>query len=195
MLNIAPEIAREHFTPPHVVKDMCSNLEPGISNIGKKIFEPSCGEGVFLVEVIERRMKKNARRLHSNNKILCTIAMIDLVKNIYALDIIPEFVNVTRAQLLKKVSTNLTTKKFTSTEIENIKKFLIHIISLNIVCFDFLDNKSDKEILFIDWSWKTQTKLNFVSYAFSDVVSSSSIHHISKPKQIGHYDIQKVLNG
>ena len=52
-----------------------------------------------------------------------------------------------------------------------------------------------EEILFIDWSWKTQTKLNFVSYAFSDVVSSSSIHHISKPKQIGHYDIQKVLNG
>lgn len=190
-----PEISREHFTPPHVVKEMCSHLEPAISNIEKKIFEPSCGEGVFLAEVIERRMKKSARRLQSNNKILCTIAMIDLVKNIYALDIIPEFVDVAKAQLLKKVSVNLTMKKFTSTEIQNIKKFLIHIISFNVVCFDFLDNKSDKEILFIDWSWKTQTKLNFVSYAFSDVVNSSSIHHVSKPKQIGHYDIQMVLNG
>lgn len=174
---------------------MCSHLEPAISNIEKKIFEPSCGEGVFLVEVVERRMKKNARRLHSNNRILRTIAMIDLVKNIYASDILPEFVEFTKAKLLKKVSINLTRKNFTPTEIENIEKFLMFVISLNVVCFDFLDNNSHEEILLNDWSWKTQTKLNYVSYTLSDVACSKNIHHISKPKKIGHYDIQEVLNG
>ena len=116
---------------------MCSHLEPAISNIEKKIFEPSCGEGVFLVEVVERRMKKNARRLQTNNKVLCTIAMIDVVKNIYASDVLPEFVDVTKAKLLKKVSKNLTRKNFTPTEIENVEKFLTFIISLNVVCFNF----------------------------------------------------------
>ena len=174
---------------------MCSHLEPAISNIEKKIFEPSCGEGVFLVEVVERRMKKNARRLQTNNKVLCTIAMIDVVKNIYASDVLPEFVDVTKAKLLKKVSKNLKRKNFTPSEFENVEKFLTFIISLNVVCFDFLDNSSHEEILLNDWSWKTQTKLNYVSYTLSDVACSKNINHISQPKKIVHYDIQKVLNG
>lgn len=195
MLNIAPEISREHFTPLHVVKEMCSHLEPGISNTEKKFFEPSCGEGVFLVEVVERRMKKYARRLHSKNKILRTIAMVDLVKNIYAFDVVPEFVEVTKARLLKKVSSNLTRKNFSTTEIENFENFLMFIISSNVVCFDFLSADSHEEILLNEWNWKTQTKLNYVSYTLSDIVCAKDISHISIPKSIGHYDIQKVLNG
>lgn len=193
LVIIEPEVSREYFTPPHMVGDMCDTLEPAISDIEKKIFEPSCGEGIFLLEVIERRMKKNSQNLRSNNKIILTIAIIDLVKNIYGADIVPEFVDVTRSQVLKKVSVKLTEKKFTSDEIKKIKNFLKYIVSWNVVCFDTLNSENNDRILLNDWSWKSQTKLNFVSYAFSDVFNSSNIHHIAERKQVGHFDIQKVI--
>ena len=48
----------EVFTPEFIVKQMCDLCEPEISQINKKIFEPTCGNGNFLVEILRRKLEK-----------------------------------------------------------------------------------------------------------------------------------------
>lgn len=47
----------EVYTPSHIVKDMVDLCEPTISQIDANILEPSCGNGNFLVEILQRKLK------------------------------------------------------------------------------------------------------------------------------------------
>ena len=42
----------EVFTAEREVKAMCDFCEPTISEIDKKVLEPTCGNGNFLVEIL-----------------------------------------------------------------------------------------------------------------------------------------------
>jgi len=46
----------EVFTPEFIVKQMCDLCEPTISQVDKKVFEPTCGNGNFLVEILNRKL-------------------------------------------------------------------------------------------------------------------------------------------
>ncbi len=46
-------------TKAHVVQRMCELCEPDLSDIHKSIFEPGCGTGNFLVEILRRRLLKS----------------------------------------------------------------------------------------------------------------------------------------
>ncbi len=70
--------AGEVFTQPREVKAMCDLCEPTISEIDKKVLEPSCGNGNFLVEILERKLQKTKK-----NKYKILIAL----SNIYGVDI------------------------------------------------------------------------------------------------------------
>lgn len=48
----------EVFTPEHIVKDMCDLVKDDILDFKTNIFEPTCGNGNFLVEIFDRRMKQ-----------------------------------------------------------------------------------------------------------------------------------------
>ena len=48
----------EVFTPPEIVSHMCDLLEaesPGAFGIEKTFLEPSCGDGVFILEILRRK--------------------------------------------------------------------------------------------------------------------------------------------
>lgn len=70
--------AGEVFTQPREVKAMCDLCEPDISNINKKVLEPTCGNGNFLVEILERKLAK-AGTSHYRALIALT--------NVYGIDI------------------------------------------------------------------------------------------------------------
>ena len=46
----------EVFTPEFIVKQMCDLCEPTISQVDRKVFEPTCGNGNFLVEILNRKL-------------------------------------------------------------------------------------------------------------------------------------------
>ena len=70
--------AGEVFTQPREVKAMCDLCEPTISEISKKVLEPSCGNGNFLVEILERKLVKAGK---SHYRALIALS------NIYGIDI------------------------------------------------------------------------------------------------------------
>ena len=48
----------EVFTPSHIVKDMCDLIPDCVwDNIESTFLEPACGNGNFLVEIYERKLK------------------------------------------------------------------------------------------------------------------------------------------
>lgn len=70
--------AGEVFTQPREVKAMCDLCEPTISEIDKKVLEPTCGNGNFLVEILKRKLEKT-----NKNHYKALIA----ISNIYGVDI------------------------------------------------------------------------------------------------------------
>ena len=48
----------EVFTPSHIIKDMCDLMPDSTwNNIESTFIEPACGNGNFLVEIYERKLK------------------------------------------------------------------------------------------------------------------------------------------
>lgn len=51
----------EVFTPEHIVRDMCDMLErrnPDIFKPETTFLEPACGEGVFVCEILRRKLER-----------------------------------------------------------------------------------------------------------------------------------------
>lgn len=68
----------EVFTPSHIVKDMCDLIPDSVwDNIESTFLEPACGNGNFLVEIYERKLKlcKDER---DGLKALASIVGIDI---------------------------------------------------------------------------------------------------------------------
>ena len=47
----------EVYTPMRIVKNMCDMMPDAWDDIGKTFLEPTCGNGNFLVEIFERKLK------------------------------------------------------------------------------------------------------------------------------------------
>ena len=85
----------EVFTPEFIVKQMCDLCEPEISRIDGKIFEPTCGNGNFLVEILRRKLAK----IKFKNQKQFEFEIILALSNIYAVDIQADNVREARSRL------------------------------------------------------------------------------------------------
>lgn len=47
----------EVYTPMRIVRDMCDMMPDAWDSIGKTFLEPACGNGNFLAEIFERKLK------------------------------------------------------------------------------------------------------------------------------------------
>ena len=85
----------EVFTPESIVQQMCDLCEPDISAIDKKVFEPTCGNGNFLVEILRRKL----RRINQVDNPRFDLEVIWSLSNIYGVDIQPDNVQEARQRL------------------------------------------------------------------------------------------------
>lgn len=85
----------EVFTPKWVVKLMVDNLEEynGPLTIEATVLEPACGEGVFLIEILERKLKKAAQKNNPKQEALRAL------KSLYGIDIQEDNVIICRQNL------------------------------------------------------------------------------------------------
>ena len=84
------------ITPPSTVRLVCDYAEPCLSAPDARLFEPGCGDGNFLVEVLTRRLQKITSFesiVTFQNEVLLTVS------NLYGIDIRPVAVSETRHRL------------------------------------------------------------------------------------------------
>lgn len=89
----APQNQDDFFTSPYLVQVMCDRSEPLISDIHKKVFEPGCGTGNFLVEILQRRLRKIKPTQDGQMKALVALS------NMYGLDIQSGYISTARQRL------------------------------------------------------------------------------------------------
>lgn len=136
----------EVYTPIHIVKSMIDVIEQedcgeDVWAIGKTWLEPSCGNGVFIGEIIRRKLSKC-----SNAK-----EAIEALKDVYAVDILPDNVQQARCQALGQFVFWALKERISCDFGEALM-----IIETNIICGDFLKPES---IMIYDWKEHTTHSL------------------------------------
>lgn len=167
----------EVFTPEFIVKQMCDLCEPTISQVDRKVFEPTCGNGNFLVEILNRKLnsvpdfyakikkQKNARSKKAQAEIY-EFCLILAISNVYAVDIQEDNVEESRERLKEIIYKHIKNIKNSFFFLETIDK----ILSSNIIVGNTLTQKN--ELKFFD------LKPNFEDLTFE--ISEHSLQDIEK---------------
>ena len=137
----------EVFTPPKVVNEMLDNLgEEVFKDINKTFFEPTCGNGNFLVEILKRKLKYCKDKEDKINSL----------KSIYAIELLEDNLLISKNRLLEIIKDADNWNKEELKEINNIIELNIQqgntllMINSKKEYIKFYDWKENKYTLFID---------------------------------------------
>jgi hypothetical protein len=156
---------REHgevLTAQREVQAMLDLVKNESERIDSRFLEPACGDGNFLVAILERKLKTVYDR-YKSKKADFEIYMISAVSSIYGIDLLADNIEESKQRMLDicLACYKKALKKKADEEYQNILKF---ILDKNIVQGDSL-NGIDK-ILFTQWT--------LVGYQFKREVFSFS---------------------
>jgi hypothetical protein len=142
----------EVFTNKHEVNAMLDLVQQETQRIDSRFLEPACGNGNFLVEILERKLKVVEAR-YKKSQLEYERNAITVISSIYGVDILEDNVQACRDRLLGI---------FTKYYIHHYKKdfneeFLLSaefILSKNIIWGDALSMKKidSTPITFSEWS-------------------------------------------
>ncbi len=165
-----PRKATQVFTERQIVGQMCELCEPELSNIKKKVFEPSCGNGNFLVEVLHRRLLVTDPAPRS---VLTTLS------NLYGVDVDEKLVAEARRRLRTIISEFVgSNSEFNDEFFAIVDKILVS----NIIVGDFL--KSPEKLFFFEWMIPKNLKVEANRYSLKGIMASSrSPKIVLRPEQ------------
>ena len=88
----------EVFTPAWLVRARCDLAEPAVGEIGSRVFEPACGDGNFLAEVLQRKLAAIHRR-YGRVSARAQLERFRAVSSLYGIDLLPDNVHTCRERL------------------------------------------------------------------------------------------------
>lgn len=113
----------EVFTPQHIVDQMCDALEkeaPDCWEIRKTYLEPTCGEGIFVLEILRRKFERCKQRKDY------TAAL----SSVWAMDIQQRNVDATIVNVIELCESYISLSK---AELETIRNHVILCDSLKVM--------------------------------------------------------------
>ena len=147
----------EVFTPEVIVTKINDLCEPDISDIGKRVFEPACGEGAFLKDVLKRKLEK------CKTPFECLVA----VSGLYGVDILGD--NVCRCWL---ELFGILFEKFKELEVEKdleLNRTALFLITENIVIGDTRNHPDDITFTLYQPIWETED-FGYVKMTLSEMI-------------------------
>lgn len=181
----------EVYTNEREVKAMMDLVKDESYRIDSKFLEPSCGNGNFLIEILERKLN-TIENLFKNNKTEYERQCLIAVSNIYGIDILPDNCIESQNRLFRYFETVYNNRFIKETDL-NIKKSFFKILLKNIVCGDGLTGlKSNKDpIQFIEWVFK-EDKVTRKYYNFTDLLSDETNKPVKTQKPVLYSEIANV---
>lgn len=197
----------EVYTPKNFVENILDLIPE--THYSSRIFEPGCGSGNFLLEILKRKLqnftksKKIKNGLLNENLQLIEFELIVLVSSIYSVEIDKENIQNTRKKLNEFISKYY--EKTLKTKIpENFKMIVNSVISNNIIEGDLL-NEIDKIIVY-EFSELPDYKFNIRKFTFSELlfpdnevfeIENKLFGHIPEPidviENIRYSELNKVI--
>lgn len=188
----------EVFTPKRIVHEMInlSELKETIQEFKTTVLEPACGEGVFLVEILKKRLKKARKESEWDLTIYENLALLAL-STLYGIEILED--NVSKCVmnindvfkdyyreyidiLKKKKEKNELPKnvKQTIKESHSVLESAKTIIAANIISGNFLTHLSNsgEPIIFTEWrivpcDRNKHIEIKRLEFTFDEVLSNS----------------------
>ena len=167
----------EVFTNEREVKAMCDLVKEETERIDSRFLEPACGDGNFLVEILNRKLdvvKKKYKKSpldYEKNAILA-------ISSIYGVDILIDNVLACRERLFKiwdKAYKNVC-KNDCNDQTRDAVKFILekNIVcgnALTLCCVDENGKDTDKPIVFSEWAFITGSMLQRSDYTFAELLA------------------------
>ena len=143
----------EVYTSEREVNNMLDLVKQETERLDSRFLEPACGDGNFLIKVLERkvdvllsRYKKNQYEFEKNSVVV--------ISSIYGIDILEDNVEETQNRLFNYFK-SVYTKIFKGLENQELLSTIKYILSKNIIHGDALSLKkvdSDEPVTFCEWS-------------------------------------------
>lgn len=149
----------EVFTPAPVVRHMSNLCEPLFSDPTRKVFEPGCGTGNFLVEALSRRLQN----------IKTPPAALVALSNIYGVDINADYLATARERLKTTILHHFSEQPLHYKFVPLVDLFL----QSNLIHADLLKNHD--AIIFVDWRQLSDYDFRAVPFCLADMLEKNHV--------------------
>ena len=196
----------EVFTSKKIVDSMIDLIDEGKLSIESRFLEPACGNGNFLYEILEKKLKSVEDKYKKDQSDYERYSIL-AVSSIYGIDILRDNVLECRKRLL-----NLYIEKYKNNFKDKVNDKSIlsisYILNHNIIVGDALSlkisDKSNKPIIFSEWTFvntsmvkrRDYTLANLIEYRpfESDTLFSDAGEQVVIPKTIKEYPLVHYLD-
>ena len=164
----------EVFTHEREVNAMLNLVKQETERLDSRFLEPACGNGNFLAEVLNRKLKILKDR-YSKSQYDYERYSVVVISSIYGIDILEDNVEECRERLLR-IFTEEYKKIFKNNINEKFLEVLKILFEKNIVCGDALTMKDKKggPLVFSEWSMPyDDSRLKQKEYSFKDIFTPS----------------------
>ncbi len=161
----------EVFTSEKEVKAMLDLVLEETNRIDSKFFEPACGNGNFLIEILTRKMGV-IKHLYAKSQIEFERYTFSAVSNIYGVDILEDNVLECRERLYDYTN-NMFTTIFQNNS-SNFLKIIKYVLSKNILHGDALTlnvPNTNKPIIFAEWSFTSGSNVKRSDYTLANLLA------------------------
>ena len=162
----------EVFTSKREVNAMLDLVYDEALRVDSRFLEPACGDGNFLVKVLERKIIA-VNSVYSKNLDDFNLYIFVAVSSLYGLDILNDNVEECRLRLLQKVIEQY--RVLTKREPPNsLKSTLEFVLSKNIINGDALTltlPNSSKPIIFSEWTLASGQRVKRIEYTFKNLMA------------------------
>jgi len=159
----------EVFTADREVKAMCDLVDDKCRDFEAKFLEPACGEGIFLLEILKRKLENLKIEDYERNSLIA-------LSSLYGIDIIDDNVKKCRKNLLELWENNY--KKICGEfPSEDVKKSAEFILEKNIVCGDSINGTG--KIFFSEWTFfNDKINVQREDYSFYDMTEGNMFANV-----------------
>jgi len=184
----------EVMTAPREVNAMLDLVKQETERIESRFLEPACGNGNFLAEILERKLRVVEAR-YAKSQLDFERKAVLAVSSIYGIDLLEDNVAQCRARLFAIFDQRYTArfKKSAKDECRDAVKFILerNIVHGNALSLTTADNRP-RPIIFSEWSTPfNNSLLKRHDYTFSELLERDgggqpNLFRIEEQSDLGH---------
>lgn len=167
----------EVFTAEREVNEMLDLVKQQSYDLDSRFLEPSCGNGNFLVAILQRKLK--SLETHCRQQKDYEYGILRALASIYGVDISEENIEEARERLKVIALLSFSTHLNTSHCSEGFLKAMDYILTKNIFCGDMLNGQA--AISFHEFIPENDYSFSESSYQLSDMLTDSPKKHLIRP--------------
>ena len=183
----------EVFTAEREVNAMLDLVKQETERVDSRFLEPACGDGNFLAEILRRKLEAAKKRATPPRKkkplpLEFEKQSVIAMGSIYGVDILQDNVIACRERLFEIWDNEYKTicKGEVNEDCREAVRFILgrNIVcgnALTLMCVDSEQNDTDTPIVFSEWAFITENKMQRKDFTFAELLSASAVEDEYKP--------------